>query len=101
MLVNTVVTAYLPGGPAALAKAVEAWAASAGRPVLWLQWEPKDSSPTATRYAWTADAWSGAARLHTRIGTVHPHGSDVELAVELAGKLAQNYPFCVRFDNIH
>ena len=86
VIYNTVISQYLKDEAPALGRVLARWAPSAGRPILWLQWEPPGDwhAPPGERSrfgwcAWTADFWQGSRHHHLNFGWVHPHGHGVLL----------------------
>jgi hypothetical protein len=80
VIYNTYITVYLPDKGGALRHHIARWAATQGRPILWLQWEPlRNAKPPQLGWcAWTADLWSGNNHHQWQLGWVHPHGTHVQ-----------------------
>jgi hypothetical protein len=87
LIYNTYITQYFKEERSQLDEAIQAWASSQSRPVLWVQWEPhadwqqqeeaKQKAMTSEEYgwcAWTADLWQDGRHIQFHLGWVHPHG---------------------------
>lgn len=82
LIYNTYMTAYLSDKGESLRKRIGGWASQQSRPVLWVQWEPPAKGVETPGFGWCewiADHWHGSDHWHTRLGWVHPHGTDLEL----------------------
>jgi hypothetical protein len=80
VIYNTYITVYLSDKGGALRHHIARWAATQGRPILWLQWEPlRNAEPPQLGWcAWTADLWLGHTHHQWLLGWVHPHGTHVQ-----------------------
>ena len=92
LVYNTIVTMYLPDGGAGLRHHMANWAVQQDVPVLWLQWEPSESShlqpPEPDWSAWSADLWQAGSHRRLHLGWAHPHGASIR-DLDLSGLMAQ------------